>query len=183
MKVLAVVGSPRKRGNTDLLIDALLEGAKEAGAEVEKVYLADLHILPCDGCDVCRVSGQCVHQDDMIPLYEKLFRSDVWVLGTPIYWWGPSAQLKAFIDRWYLFGNGERWRVRGKRAALVIPFADSDPGTARHVVGMLADSFDYLGMDFVGQILVTAGDLGEVAKNPAALEQAHNLGRRLATAK
>jgi multimeric flavodoxin WrbA len=179
MKVLAVVGSPRKRGNTDLLVDAVIQGAAENGAEVEKVFLADLDVKPCDGCDACRKSARCVVRDDMIPLYDKLYASDAWVLGTPVYWWGPSAQLKAFVDRWYAFSN-DTGRVSGKHAALVAAFEDSDPTTARHIVGMLKDSLDYLRIDFVDQVLVTAKDRGEVAKNQAALDRAYALGKRLA---
>ena len=181
MRVLAVVGSPRKRGNTDLLVDAFLEGAREAGAVVEKVYLTDLKIRGCDACDVCRTSGECVIDDDMGPLYGKLLDSDVWLLGTPVYWWGPSSQTKAFIDRWYAFSDDERRRLKGKRAVLLSPFEDSDPGTPRHLVGMLAEAFNYLNMQFVGQVLVTAGALGEVARNQAALEEARTLGRKIAS--
>ncbi len=179
MKVLAVVGSPRKRGNTELLVDAVIRGATENGAEVEKVFLADLDVRPCDGCDACRKSTRCVLRDDMIPLYDQLYASDAWVLGTPIYWWGPSAQLKAFVDRWYAFSS-DAGRVSGKRAALVAAFEDADPATARHTVGMLQDSLDYLHIDFVDQVLVTANKRGEVAQNPAALERAYALGKRLA---
>ncbi len=183
MKMLAVVGSPRKRGNTDVLMDAVIRGATENGAEVEKVFLPDLDIGPCDACDACRKSFRCVVRDDMIALYEKLFASDVWVLGTPIYWWGPSAQLKAFVDRWYAFSGDEEGRVSGKRAALVAAFEESDPATARHTVGMLQDTFDYLKIDFVDQVLVTAGPRGEVAKNQSALDRASALGKRLAARK
>jgi multimeric flavodoxin WrbA len=184
MKVLAVVGSPRKRGNTDILVDAVIRGATENGAEVEKVTLTGLNVKPCDACDACRgrrPSGGCVLRDDMTGLYDKLFASDAWVLGTPIYWWGPSAQLKAFVDRWYAFsGEEERQRVKGKSAALVAAFEDSTPATARHTVGMLQDTFDYLQMTFVDPVLVTAGARGEVAKNHAALDRAYALGKQLA---
>jgi multimeric flavodoxin WrbA len=180
MRVLAVVGSPRKRGNTDLLVDALLRGAEEGGAIVEKVYLADKDIKPCDGCDVCFTNGECVHDDDMVALYEKLLECEVWALGTPVYWWGPTAQMKAFIDRWYFLTDQHRGALEGKRAVLVAPFGDDDPETARHLVGMFAAAFKYLKMDFAGQILVTASEKGEVASNAAALEEARSLGQRLA---
>ncbi len=180
MKILALVGSPRHRGNTDLLVDALLEGAREAGAQTEKVYLADLRIAPCDACEACRTSGECAQDDDMVPLYERLFEADLWVMGTPVYWWGPSAQTKLFIDRWYRFAGEGRWQVRGKKAILVSPFGDEEPETPQHLVGMLRDSFAYLGMDFVGQLLVTASEAGEVAGNQAAMDQARDMGRRVA---
>jgi len=126
MRILAVVGSPRKGGNTDLLMDAFIEGAREVGAEVEKVYLVDLDIAPCDACDVCRATGNCAHDDDMIELYDKLLASDVWALGTPVYWWGPSAIMKAFIDRWYFF-TSDRSRFEGKVGVLISPFATDGP--------------------------------------------------------
>ena len=180
MKILALVGSPRRGGNTDLLVDALLEGAREAGVQAWKVYLADLQIAPCDGCRICRSTGECIHDDDMSPLYDRLFEADVWVVGTPVYWWGPSAQTKLFIDRWYRFAGDGRWRVRGKKAVLVSAFGDEKPDTPRHLVGMLSDAFAYLGMDFVGQVLVSASEAGEVAGNRAALDQARDMGRRVA---
>ena len=163
-----------------MLVDALLEGAREKGARTEKVYLADLEIAPCDACRACRTTGDCAHDDDMTALYDRLFEADVWVLGTPVYWWGPCARTKLFIDRWYRFSGDGRWRVRGKKAVLVSAFADEEPETPRHLVGMLADSFAYLGMDFVGQVLVRAGDAGEVCGNRAAIEQARDMGRRVA---
>jgi multimeric flavodoxin WrbA len=178
MKMLAVVGSPRKRGNTDILVDAVIRGATANGAEVERVFLADLTVKPCDACDACRKTGRCVVRDDMTALYDKLYTSDAWVLGTPIYWWGPSAQIKAFVDRWYAF-SAELQRVKGKSAALVAAFEDATPATARHTVGMLQDTFDYLGMDFVEQVLVTAGARGEVANNQTALDRAYALGTRM----
>jgi multimeric flavodoxin WrbA len=100
LQVLGIVGSPRKGGNTETLIDAVLSGAQEAGAWTEKVLLRDLEIGPCRACDACQRTGMCVQEDDMPALLEKMKHSSVWVLGTPVYWWGPTAQFKAFLDRW-----------------------------------------------------------------------------------
>jgi multimeric flavodoxin WrbA len=98
-RVLGIVGSPRRGGNTETLVDEVLRGAKEAGAAVEKVILSELEIAPCLACDACLDTGKCVYQDDMTTLLERMRRSEIWVLGTPIYWWGPSAQFKTFLDR------------------------------------------------------------------------------------
>ena len=98
--VLGLVGSPRRGGNTHILVDEILRGAQDAGAEVEKSDLTQLEIAPCRACDVCRRTGKCVHEDDFPPLYERMKSSDIWVFGSPIYWWGPTAQFKAFLDRW-----------------------------------------------------------------------------------
>lgn len=179
MKILAVVGSPRKGGNTDILVERVIQGAEEAGALVERVFLADLDIAPCDGCGSCKHSGICVLDDDMTPLYEKLLESDGWVLGTPVYCWGPSAQMKAFIDRWYAFcHDAYRWRVKGKWAVLVSPFADESPSTTAYLEGMLTELFNFLEMEFVGKVTVpSVSEKGEVLGHPAALDQAYKMGK------
>ena len=96
--MLGIVGSPRQGGNTDILVDEILSGAREAGAQVEKIMLGELAIAPCQACYACRKGGGCVQRDDMEDLLAKMKSSSVWVLGTPVYWWGPSAQLKAFVE-------------------------------------------------------------------------------------
>jgi multimeric flavodoxin WrbA len=181
MRVLGIVGSPRKNGNTDILVEESLRGAASAGAETEKVLLADLRIGPCRACEACK-RGECVQEDDMPALLEKMFAADAWALGTPVYWWGPSAQMKAFIDRWYAADNQPARRTRmAKRVALITPYADAGPETARHLVGMLGDALAYLGADFAEKLLVdTVGPAGEVKSRPEALQQAFDLGVRLA---
>ncbi|NIN64209.1 MAG: flavodoxin family protein, partial [Anaerolineae bacterium] len=84
-RMLGFVGSPRRGGNTDILVDEVLRGAEEAGALVEKVTLTKLDIAPCRACDTCRKTGQCAQRDDMPALLEKMYHSQAWVLGTPIY--------------------------------------------------------------------------------------------------
>ena len=99
MKVLGVVGSPRKGGNADGLIERVLEGAKEKRAETEKVYLQDLEIHPCQGAFSCEVRKRCVLPDDMQPLYQKLHEADAIVVGTPIYMGMASGPLVKFLNR------------------------------------------------------------------------------------
>lgn len=102
MKILALNGSPRKKNsNTDRLLDPFLEGAKEEGASIEKVYLQGKNIKPCLGCFNCwlKTPGECVQKDDMSDMIELLVDSDVLVCATPLYVCGMSAQLKTFFDR------------------------------------------------------------------------------------
>ena len=99
--MLGIVGSPRRGGNTEILVDEILAGAEEAVGNIEKVILNEMNINPCRACNSCYKTGKCVQDDDMSSLFEKMEQSDVWILGTPIYWWGPTAQFKAFLDRWY----------------------------------------------------------------------------------
>ncbi len=102
MKILALNSSPRKeKGNTDRILRPFLEGARQAGAEVEVVYLYDRKILPCLGCFHCwlRTPGKCCQKDDMEDLLKALAASDVAVYATPLYVFGMSAVMKLFLDR------------------------------------------------------------------------------------
>jgi arsenate reductase len=98
--VLGLMGSPRKHGNTDLLLDAFLEGAQAKGAVVLKIDVPAKHIEPCQGCRFCEKQGYCIQQkDDMEEMNYLLRKADLVVLATPIFFYGPSAQMKALIDR------------------------------------------------------------------------------------
>jgi multimeric flavodoxin WrbA len=183
-RVLAIVGSPRKGGNTDILVDEILAGAREAGAEVEKIMLADLNIGSCRACYACRPGGECALKDDMAGLFEKMKASQVWVLGTPVYWWGPSAQLKAFVDRWFAKASEphEASLFEGRRVVLAVPLGDTDPATGRHVVGMFTDALDYVKAELFASLLAPgAYDSGDVRKYPDLLKQARKTGRDAVT--
>jgi multimeric flavodoxin WrbA len=99
MKVLGICGSPRRGGNTELLLDRALEGATSAGAEVEKVILNELNFSPCQECGDCDETGECTTQDDMQALYQKLEEADGIILASPIFFGSLSAQTKMMIDR------------------------------------------------------------------------------------
>ena len=103
MKVLGIWGSPRVGGNTEVLLDALLHGAREGGGEVEKVELRKLKISPCLEIYKCLETGECPIKDDMRDLYPKLLAADVVVLASPIFFYGVTAQAKAMIDRTQAF--------------------------------------------------------------------------------
>lgn len=174
-QVIGIMGSPRRKGNTDLLIDEVLLGAKEEGAKIAKVILDDLDIRPCKGCFACSKLGKCVQEDDMNELAVQMEESSVWVLGTPIYWWGPSAQFKAFLDRWVSI---RRTTFRGKPVILTIPMGGGSETYARHTVGMLKDVLNYLDMNHVATILAPGVDgRGAVQKMPEVLTKARDAGR------
>jgi multimeric flavodoxin WrbA len=178
IRVLGIMGSPRRGGNTDIMVDEVLRGAAEAGAVVEKVMLGDLDIRPCLACDGCVRDRRCAQQDDMAGLLEQMERSQVWVLGTPVYWWGPSAQFKSFVDRWY--GGYRIFSFPGRRVVLVIPFGDEDPETARHTVGMMQDALDYVKIELAAVVLAAgANDRGEVRGQPEVLAAARQAGREV----
>jgi len=93
------MGSPRKGGNTDLLLNSFLRGVKEGGGEYEKLSISDLLISSCRECLDCEETGECVIQDDMQPVYGKLLKADKIVLASPNFFYGFPAQMKALIDR------------------------------------------------------------------------------------
>jgi multimeric flavodoxin WrbA len=99
MTLIGIYGSPRKAGNTDLMLDAFLEGARTAGAEVSRVYVRDLEIGGCLGCGHCDKAGTCIQKDDMQQVYPLLEQSQGVVVATPVYFYGVTAQLKLLIDR------------------------------------------------------------------------------------
>ncbi len=108
MKVIAFNGSPRKGANTQTLLEAVLKGAADKGAETRLVNLRDLKYKGCLGCDDCKKDlGRCVQKDDLSPLLQEMASCDAVVLGTPVYWFHVSSQMKALIDRFYCFFGWE----------------------------------------------------------------------------
>lgn len=98
-KVLILSGTPRKGGNSDLLCDAFMNGAKDAGHNVEKISLRDKKISFCTGCAACYESGICVIKDDMKDILQKMVDADVIVMATPVYFYTLCGQMKTLIDR------------------------------------------------------------------------------------
>ena len=98
-KVLILSGSFRKHGNSDLLCDQFMQGAQEAGHEVEKIFVNDKQINFCRGCGVCNTTHKCVQKDDMAEVLDKMVKADVIVMATPVYFYTMNGQMKTLIDR------------------------------------------------------------------------------------
>ena len=176
-RILGIVGSPRKGSNTHILVERVLEGAKSVGAEPKKITLSELDIRPCRACDSCLKTGKCVQKDDFEIVLEEMKTSQVWVLGTPVYWWGPTAQFKAFLDRWY---NVDRSIFRGKKVISVIPLGGGSAHYARHLMGMFDDIFDYLGLrNFETIVVPSVNKRAEVEHKSSVLERAYDAGKRV----
>lgn len=101
-KVLVLSASPRKGGNSELLCDQFMLGAKEAGNQTEKIFLRDKNINYCIACDICKNNGGVCDQDDeMAEVLDKMIAADVIVMATPVYFYTMNAQMKTLIDRTY----------------------------------------------------------------------------------
>ena len=179
----AFLGSPRPRGNTDTLAATVLDGAREAGLAVQSFALRSLRVHPCTGCDNCGKNGRrCIFRDDGDLLYDAMAAADIFLFATPVYWYGPTAIMKAFLDRLVVFNTPEaRPQVRGKTAVLVAAWEEQGMRAAEPMVRLFELGFQYLELVFGQRLLVDgAGPRDAVKSMPVALSRAHALGRSLA---
>lgn len=181
MDLLGVMGSPRKGGNTHLLLKEALEAAESVGMETEMIFLGDLEIKECDGCHACWRGEECPKRDHMNDIYRKLGECGGLLLGTPVYWFAPSGLMKLFVDRLVYFNCKEnRVMVRGKRASYLIPYQEGSHDTAWPVVDFFKRTLNYLEMEMVNGVLAPNVDKrGEVRNHPGVMERARNLGRMI----
>jgi multimeric flavodoxin WrbA len=183
MKLVAFLGSPRSNGNTDILAKRVTDGAVAAGVDAKCIQLRGLEIHPCTGCDKCWVNGRpCIFADDMSRLYDEIARADVLLFATPVYWYGPTAIMKAFIDRLVVFNRPMgRPLIEGKAALLVSTYEEKGPEAAEPMLRMFELSFRYLGLRWIDRLIVDGtGPKGAILSKPEALERASNIGRALA---
>ena len=186
MKVLGIVGSPRSQGNTELLLDKALEGAREAGAEIEKVLVSKLKISPCLEIYACRKDGNCSIRDDMQPLYKKLLEADHVVFASPIFFYSITSQAKAIVDRcqalWvrrHVLGMGKEDK-RERRGVFVSVGATRGEKLFDGAVLTVKYFFDAIGVKYAGDLLVRGiDDKGQIEERPAALQDSFRLGQEL----
>jgi multimeric flavodoxin WrbA len=177
MQITALMGSPRRTGNTDLLVDQVLKGAESRGYSGEKIYLYDYHISPCLDCRGCKKGNfSCTLEDGMLEIYSRLSDADVIVFGTPVYWYGPTGKMKLLIDRLRPFIASKK--LQRKRGILVSP-SEEGASCCGPMVEMFRMSFGYLGMELAGSLLAKAYERGEIRAQPEELRRAWELGASL----
>jgi len=193
MKVLGIVGSPRRGGNTDALVEQVLAGARAQRAETEKLYLDELEIRPCRACFSRTETGECVVRDDFQRVVEKLKGADGIVLGSPMYVGTVTAQMKAFIDRANctlveMVRTPEEIRFVSRlgsgRKGVVVAVCDLTPmRILRQCAWVMELSFHDLGVELVDRVLATRlSDVGDAQRRPRLLERAFQAGEKLALA-
>jgi len=182
-KVLVIMGSPRKRGNSTILAEEAAKGARQVGAEVELVRLRDVAIGPCLACESCRRKGAkgCVQHDGMTLLYPKLRATDAIVISSPVYWFTMSAQVKLLMDRLYAFGAEKGYALKGKGIGIILTYADADPFSSGAVNALRAfqDAFAFIGAPIKGMVYGSASKPGEVRAEKGLMKEALELGRKL----
>ena len=175
--VLILSGSPRAKGNSNILCDAFMRGAEEAGNQVEKVLVSRLKLSGCLGCNACkRNDGECVQKDDMVTIKEKMIAADVIVLASPIYFYSMTAQLKTFLDRCYAFMEaltGKEFYYIISCAADSVTYTETMVASLRGFTCCLSDSTEK------GIIYgINSPEMGDVRKGEA-VEQAYEAGKKL----
>lgn len=176
MNVVILSGSPRRGGNTDLLVEAFVKGASRRH-EVEVISVHDYKVAPCLGCNACFPNGGvCVQKDDMAVIYEKLKAAELLVIASPVYFYGLSAQVKALIDRCH---NPIRDTFRIRRMALLLVGAATLPELFDSILSQYRLCLNFFHLEDAGQVLVRGvKDRGEIAATDA-LQKAYDLGNSI----
>jgi len=200
MKVLGFVGSPRKKGNTAVLVDTFLDGASSVGAEVKKFFLADHNINQCRGCYrncIFKPGFQCgTYRDDMDMLLEEMVSSDLMLFASPYYCASYTAIMARFFERclplWEVEIVGEMGSMdafkfinnplKGGKVVVGLVQDFKDPSTAELAIKAFEENLSgiYM-MEIVEKIHVTdVRDIGDINKKPEVLEKIFSLGKKLA---
>jgi multimeric flavodoxin WrbA len=182
-RVLVLLGSPRKKGNSAILAKQIARGAESAGAKVETIFLHARKIAPCKSCYVCQKPGSkgCSIKDDMQSIYTKLLKADAWVIASPVYWFTMSAQTKLFMDRCFALPSYAKNPFSGKRIAVAMSYGANDPFDSGCVNALrtFQDAYGYSGARIVGMLYGSALDAGYIESNETLMREAQDLGRRL----
>jgi multimeric flavodoxin WrbA len=181
VKVIAIVGSPRKNGNTELLAAHTLKAIAEEGVDTELIRLAGLDIKPCNACQVCSKEERCPIEDDLFPVYEKMKEADGIILASPVYYGSATALMKAlmeragFISRW----NGGQFRGKVGGSLVVARRAGQN-----FTLAQLTFWFQILGLTVPGSTYWNMGigkEKGEITGDEEGMNTAWNFGKNLAS--
>jgi len=185
--IMAIYGSPRRKGNTTLLLKSAVEGAREAGAGVEEIVLRDLKMSPCLEIYGCKETGRCAIKDDFQGVYDQLLACDGLMLASPIFFYTVSAHTKILMDRCQSLWVKRYWLEKtpfGKkefnRKGLFIA-AGATRGKKLFDGALLTVRyfFDALAMELWNSLLYRGLDFeGDVLKHPEYLDEAHATGQR-----
>ncbi len=176
-KIIILSGSPRKNGNTELLVKSFTEGAKLKN-EVEVISVREYKVEPCTGCNACRKNEEhkCFQNDDMKEIFYKLKDADILVIASPVYFYGVSAQLKAIIDR---FHSPQRNNIGIKGLALLLVGADSMPEIFDSIKMQYKLTLNYFSLRDYGMVCVNGVEEKGTIKGNGKLEEAFDLGASL----
>ncbi len=184
--VLGINGSPRMGGNTDILLDKVLEGAKNKGAKTEKVMLNNLKFSPCQECDKLKNDGSCIIEDDLQPLYKKIKEADAAILASPIFFGSLSAQTKMMIDRFQCLWRAKYILKKGilkknKKGYFISVEASTRKDFFENAKSIVKNFFVTIGVDYKEELFCSGvEEKGSILKHPDIFKKAFKLGERIA---
>ncbi|MFC1899324.1 flavodoxin family protein [Chloroflexota bacterium] len=191
MRVLGIAGSPRRGGNTDMLLFEFMKGATSVGSETRTIILNDLKITPCQHCDACLEAGICRINDDMQMIYQKLKAADIIILASPIQFMGLTAQMKAMIDRcqslWvrkYVLKIPPLGDTRERNGFFISVGGIKVANIFEPALIVIKTFFRILDIVYAGELIFhNIDEKGAIAKHPNALKKAFLAGQDLAKTK
>lgn len=190
-EVLAILGSPRRRGNSDTLAFEFLRGTSSRGHGHTVIIPTELGITPCDGQNTCFRDGRCVIRDGMNDIYEQVLDAPYLLIATPVYFMGPPGSLKAFIDRFQAvwarsailgkFDEDSAERRSGHKAfAIIVGATEEKPGMYRPTRSIIKAFSNVIGFEYAGDIVATGLDKpGDTAKRDDLMKRVFEAGRTL----
>jgi multimeric flavodoxin WrbA len=177
MKILLLNGSPRPKGNTKTALNQLIKGMQSsvADADIEQVEIAKLKLSGCTNCEACKDNGgECVTPDDSADIMQKIYDADVLIIGTPVYYWGITAQMKMVVDKFY--SKNDQFSQQKKRLGLV---TIGEAGLEDPQYELISRQFEcicnYLGWDMLFAKSVCAYAAGDLAKASNVLQEIYDL--------
>ena len=179
MNILLVYGSPHKHGTTHCLAEAFLAGVDQRAHTIDTVWLGEKKVAPCVGCEYCRShDGSCVHGDDMTQLLPKVLEADLVVFVSPIYYFGFSAQMKAFIDRFYAV-NAQLRSQTEKKAILLCAGGGKEEWIPDGILANYHTMLRYLHWESLGNVCALSCHGKEQLAQTVYLQEARKLGESL----
>ncbi|MFQ5712025.1 MAG: flavodoxin family protein [Candidatus Geothermarchaeales archaeon] len=176
IRVLGIVCSPRRGGNTEILVNEALLGSSQMGGETELLLISEYAIEPCDSCRTCRATGRCHIEDDMQAIYPKLLEADGIIIGSPVHFWSVSGQAKVLIDRTYSLLY-PKLQMRNKVGGAI---AVATTSGCRNALDVLNTYFLYQNMYVVGHgVAAHGGEKGAVREDVEAMKESRELGKRV----
>jgi multimeric flavodoxin WrbA len=175
MKTLGILGSARKGGNTEILLDAALDESQQLGGATSRIILRDKVIAPCNGCMGCARTGDCIVQDDMQEVYKEIREADGIIWASPVYFWSMSGLTKNALDRTYALTFPELQQA-GKIAGLILVAASRGCVSASNPFHMY---FSYNHMFAAESAMAWAAEKGGIAKDAAAVAATRLMVRQM----
>ena len=175
MKIVGILGSMRNGGNTEVMLDTALDEVRKTGATTEKILLRDMSIAPCDGCNGCIQTGECVIDDDAQGIFKQMLAADGIIWASPVYFWSMSGQTKILMDRTYclLF---PKLQLAGKVGGLILVAAGRG---CMNTANIFHQYFTYNHMFYAEFASGYAREVGEIQKTGYALNLAKEMGLQM----